>query len=155
MNSSYVLLVTTATFVLGLWQGLRVISFRRNANVPYPLPYAFPDSSSTEKSATNSVAKQDAEKNAYLFNCAQRAHANYLENHPTAVAALLIAGLKYPLATAGIGAFWCLNRWAYAIGYTRSDKERGSGRLIGKYWIIPHSALIGLSGWTGWSFLMG
>lgn len=114
------------------------------------MPYAF-----TSNSATKSFAETDPEqeKASYLFNCAQRAHHNYLENQPTVVPALLIAGLKYPIASSVLGAAWCINRWVYAVGYTRHDKERGRGRVVGLGWMVAQVALMGLSAWTGWLVL--
>ncbi|KAI6473347.1 hypothetical protein MCOR17_002645 [Pyricularia oryzae] len=42
--------------------------------------------------------------------------------------ALLIAGLKYPIPSAGLGAGWVFSRFIYASGYTTfGPKGRGVG----------------------------
>lgn len=46
----------------------------------------------------------------YLFNCAQRAHGNYLESLTTVALSLLIAGVQYPTLSAGAGAGWLVGR---------------------------------------------
>ena len=54
----------------------------------------------------------------------------------------MIAGLKYPVASGVMGGIWNVSRVIYAVGYTRADKENGSGRLIGG---IPSTlVLVGL-----------
>ncbi|MCJ1368873.1 hypothetical protein MMC20_000080 [Loxospora ochrophaea] len=114
----YVLLSATASTFVGLWTGLRIGAFRKAAGVPYPNPYAAP-------------ADADASEEKYLFNCAQRAHANFVENHSTFLVVLLIAGIKYPVVSAGMGAVWGVGRVAYAVGYTMKGKKNGSGRRNG------------------------
>lgn len=84
-----------------------------------------------------------------LFNSAQRAHQNFNENHSTAVAAMLIAGLKYPTAAAVLGATWAANRVVYAIGYTNGS-EGGKGRYYGILWMLAHWGLIGYAGKAAW-----
>lgn len=44
---------------------------------------------------------------------------------------MLFAGLKYPVATAVLGAGWLLFRIVYAYGYIQGQKENGSGRMYG------------------------
>ncbi|KAF4623124.1 hypothetical protein D9613_002169 [Agrocybe pediades] len=58
-------LLSTAFLILG--QSFLVSKYRKRAGIPYPQLYA-------EKS------EAEASKDAYLFNCAQRAHQNTLEN---------------------------------------------------------------------------
>lgn len=83
---SYSYVIATATFSTFIcqWLSVRVAVFRKAAKVQYPNCYA-----------TDAEAKVDKAK--YLFNCAQRAHANFLEHHPTFLASLLISGLSYPV----------------------------------------------------------
>lgn len=88
-----------------------------------------------------------------LFNSAQRAHQNFNENHLTALGAMLIAGLKYPMASAVLGAAWAANRVVYAIGYT-NGAEGGKGRYYGVLWMLAHFALIGMSGKAAWDYAM-
>lgn len=86
----------------------------------------------------------------YLFNCAQRAHANYVENQPSTAIALLIAGLRYPRLSTLLGATWIIGRIIFAIGYTQKRKENGSGRMIGFAIQFPMQlGLWALAGWTG------
>ncbi|KAL1305855.1 hypothetical protein AAFC00_004009 [Neodothiora populina] len=146
----YVLLAATSTFFIGFWHGGRC-GFFRKACMPlsnYPAPYA--------DSAMLASASEDAtlKKNLYLWNCAQRAHGNYNENQPSVVAAMLIAGLKYPVASAVCGAAWGLGRIAYAVGYTRADKEGGRGRLIAMPMWLFQMVLFGMSGAVGVGLLM-
>jgi glutathione S-transferase len=71
---------------------------------------------------------------------------NFLENAPFFTIALLIAGLQWPIASTVMGAGWLASRIAYAVGYTRADKDNGSGRLIGSgFWLFQ----LGLFGMVG------
>ena len=129
-----------------MWHGMRVPSFRKPAGMKYPKAYA----DTLDIQNADSAEKKHA---MYLFNCAQRAHANYLENHPSAVIAMLIAGIQYPIASAVTGALWMACRLIYAVGYTRSDKTDATGRL----WGTPHSfiqlGLYFMMAWTGYQMI--
>jgi len=104
--------------ILAFAQGNVVTSLRKPAGVPYPNPYA--------------TLQQAKEKPAaYKFNCAQRAHANLLENMPQTMMYMLFAGLEYPVATAALGAGWLLFRMVYAYGYIQGQQENGRGRMYG------------------------
>lgn len=129
-----------------MWQGVRVSGFRKPAGIRYPKAYA--------DSGDLAAATPEKKQAQYLFNCAQRAHANYLENQPSLVAALLISGLYYPLVSAALGAGWTVSRVMYAIGYTRKDKTDGSGRLVGMGFWLFQLGLYGLSAWCGIKMLM-
>ncbi|MCJ1436399.1 hypothetical protein MMC27_005778 [Xylographa pallens] len=83
----YVLLAAASTSVLNLWLGLYVGNYRKAARVPYPNAYA---------TATEAAAS----KEKYLFNCAQRSHAQFLEQLPPFLVTLLVSGLKYPVLSA-------------------------------------------------------
>lgn len=88
-------------------------------------------------------------KERYFYQCAQRAHSNFVENQPTFLASLFIAGLKYPLIAGATGIAWNLFRIVYTVGYT-SQKAQGSGRYTG-LWAFPlQIALIGMSGKVAW-----
>ncbi|KAH7408633.1 hypothetical protein DE146DRAFT_675648 [Phaeosphaeria sp. MPI-PUGE-AT-0046c] len=141
----YVLLAAVSTFVAGFYQTNRVGFFRKAAKVPYPYEYA---SYEQVQSASPATAKA-----MLTFNCAQRAHQNFNENHPTALAAMLIAGLKYPVASAVVGAVWSVNRVIYAIGYT-NGAEGGKGRYYGIAWMFAHLGLMGMAAKTGWDVAM-
>jgi len=144
----YVLLVVSGTFVTALWHGGRVVGFRKAAAVPYPNAYA-----SAEAVA---AAEPSRAKAMYVFNCAQRAHANFLENYPGLLASMLISGVAYPVTAASLGLVWTLSRVAYAVGYTDSEKEKGSGRykyrIGGLFWICQ-LGLWGLTGKVGFDLL--
>jgi glutathione S-transferase len=142
---SYVLLAAVSTFLVGTWHGGRVGAFRKAAKIPYPYEYA-----SYEQVQTASPANS---KLMIAFNSAQRAHQNFNENHPTALGAMLIAGLQYPVATAVAGGLWSVNRVIYALGYT-NGAEGGKGRYYGILWMIAHYAMVGMAGKAAWNFAM-
>lgn len=101
-----------------------VTQLRKPAGVPYPYAYASP-----EKAKEN--------RDAYKFNCAQRAHGNLVENMPQTIAIMLFAGLEYPTATAALGAAWLGFRMVYAFGYIASQKKNGVGRMYGGgFWLM-------------------
>ncbi|KAF2803971.1 membrane-associated proteins in eicosanoid and glutathione metabolism [Mytilinidion resinicola] len=141
----YVVLTAISTVFLGVWHGLRVGTYRKAASIPYPYEYA-----SYEQVSTAPPAKQHA---MYLFNCAQRAHQNYNENHPSALAMILIAGIRYPLSTTALGVIWAVNRTIYAVGYTNAEEQGarkgGKGRYRGVGWYVGHIGLAGLCIKTG------
>jgi len=105
--------------------------YRTSAKVPYPNAYA-----------SASEAKDDRAK--YLFNCAQRSQANFLEHQPVFLTGLLIGGLKYPIVSAGLGIAWCVARVMYALGYTSNR-----GRSIGTWFWGPELGEIGEAVQTG------
>lgn len=90
----------------------------------------------------------------YLFNCAQRAHYNFLENYVTFLPALLIAGLKFPVVSSAIGAVWMLCRTLYATGYTDANRKDGKGRLMGSGFWLAQFALYGIVGKLAWDMVM-
>ncbi|OLN97468.1 Microsomal glutathione S-transferase 3 [Colletotrichum chlorophyti] len=112
---SYVLLVATSTFFINTTHVLLTSKYRKASGIVYPAPYA-----------SNEVAEKDPK--AYAFNCAQRAHANFTENHTSFLGALLIAGLRYPVASAALGTGWALSRILYAFGYTSGAGPKGRAR---------------------------
>jgi glutathione S-transferase len=84
---------------------------RKRAGVRYPQLYA-------EK------VEQEASKDAMIFNCAQRAHQNTLENVPIVVLSTLISAIHYPIyAAVGCG-IWSLSRILYTAGYSSGDPSR-------------------------------
>lgn len=82
---------------------------------------------------------------AEQFNCAQRAHTNFLENASQTMLFTLVAGLKYPEYAAGIGALWVFFRALFLYGYVYSGKPEGKGRTIGSMFWLLQGALWGLS----------
>ncbi|KAJ5387028.1 glutathione S-transferase [Penicillium cosmopolitanum] len=118
--------------VLGFIHGNITGSLRKGAKVPYPHSYA-----SIEQCKENAKAEQ--------FNCAQRAHANYLENMSQTIIFTLVAGLKYPQLAAGLGAAWVAFRTIFLYGYVYSGKAQGKGRLYGSAFWLAQGALWGLT----------
>ncbi|KAI9650349.1 hypothetical protein NHQ30_000362 [Ciborinia camelliae] len=129
----YVILAATSTFILNLMHGINTGRYRRAAKIDYPAAYAPSTRTDTE---------------AHLFNCAQRAHANFTENHSIAVTALLVSGLEFPRTAALMGAGWSLSRWVYMRGYSRGG-EGGKGRYQGIWFWAFQLGLVGLCGWMG------
>ncbi|QSZ37738.1 hypothetical protein DSL72_008837 [Monilinia vaccinii-corymbosi] len=134
----YVILAATSTFVLNFMHGINTGRYRKAAKVDYPAAYA-------------PTSRTDPE--AHRFNCAQRAHANFTENHSVAVSALLISGLQFPKIAALLGGAWTVSRWVYMKGYSRGDAG-GKGRYKGiSFWLFQ-LGLMGLCGWTGVGMLL-
>jgi glutathione S-transferase len=124
------------TPILSFVQGQVVTSCRKPAQVAYPNAYATPQ-------------QMKASPAAYRFNCAQRAHANLLENMPQAMLCMLFSGLFHPRAATWLGGAWLAFRFLYMLGYvfgSGSDEQgKGKGRMIGGGFWIAQFALIGLS----------
>ncbi|KAK8160752.1 hypothetical protein BKA80DRAFT_275905 [Phyllosticta citrichinensis] len=139
----YVLLTATGSLFLSTWHAVRVGPFRKAAGVKYPAQYA----SNEQIRAESNVNKQQA---MHLFNCAQRAHYNFIENHTSFLTALFVAGVKYPVASSIMGAFWGVGRVLYATGYTRKDKEDGKGRLLGFWASLLQLGLMGMAAKVGY-----
>jgi glutathione S-transferase len=87
----------------------------------------------------------------YLFNCAQRAHHNFIENYPAALSALLVSGLAYPRLAAAAGAVWMVGRVVYALGYTRRAEwnVEGKGRFSGGGFYVAAVGQVVLMGLVG------
>ncbi len=67
-------------------------------------------------------ATAEANPAANKFNCAQRAHANMLENLPTFLFGLIYSGLYHPKVASSLGALWivgelcmCIFIWSEAL----------------------------------------
>lgn len=127
----YVLAVGVASALVNQWHGFNVVKYRKAAGIKYPVLYA-----SNEEAQKNPAANQ--------FNCAQRAHGNYLENFPNFLVLLAVAGLQYPTLSAGAGALYLVGRVTYALGYSTGDPSK---RTKGAF------AYIGLFGLLGMSFV--
>ncbi|CAK7266988.1 hypothetical protein SEPCBS119000_002308 [Sporothrix epigloea] len=144
----YVFGTVTAIFFVNTYHSLLTGSYRKAAKVPYPICYA----------SAEQAAKDPA---AFQFNCAQRAHANFVENLTPIIATLFIAGVKFPVLSASLGAAWAASRVLYARGYTRNGPK---GRFIfcedsaltsrsGATHNLFALALSILSGYTSYSFI--
>ncbi|KAH9486553.1 Microsomal glutathione S-transferase 3 [Psilocybe cubensis] len=102
-------LLSTVFLLLG--QGSTVGKYRKRAGIAYPQMYA-------EK------AQADASKDAFQFNCAQRAHQNTLEYIPLVYAITIMTGIKYPIFAASSCALWTLSRISYSRGYIQGGPEK-------------------------------
>jgi len=146
----WVLGVSAVSFLVCAWHGTRVGGFRKASKTPYPNAYV-----SAEAIATCPDAKEKHAK--YLFNCAQRAHGNFLENYPMALAGMLISGLQFPVTSAVTGAIWLTSRIAYATGYTDPNRNDGKGRYAGGmgqlFWVCQ-VVWMGLVGKMGFDLVM-
>ncbi|KAL1991076.1 hypothetical protein VTN49DRAFT_5580 [Thermomyces lanuginosus] len=110
--------------LLATVHGTIVGRLRKPAKVPYPHCYATP-----EQCKNNPKAEQ--------FNCAQRAHANYLENFPQTMLYTLVAGLRWPVASAVLGGAWVICRILFLQGYVYSGIPEGKGRYRGGlFWLL-------------------
>ncbi|KAK0192919.1 hypothetical protein F5146DRAFT_1042041 [Armillaria mellea] len=98
-----------------------IVGRRRGvAGIKYPQLYA-------EK------AQEEASKEAKIFNCAQRAHQNTLENIPVIYTGTFLTAVYYPtIAAAGLG-IWLLGRIFYTRGYITGDpaNRNAKGGFIG------------------------
>lgn len=111
----YVLLTAASTVFVGIWHGVQTSKARKASGIGYPNTYA-----------TAEQAEKDPA--AYQLNCAQRAHANFTENLTPYLTSMLIAGTRFPVPAAVMGAGWLMSRIVYTIGYTRNGPK---GRLMG------------------------
>jgi glutathione S-transferase len=106
----YVVAAAASTTLANLTHFFLTSRARKAAAIPYPTTYASDD-----------VAKPGTA--AYKFNCAQRAHANFTENHTGALTSMLVAGIAFPNAAAVLGGLFTIGRIAYAVGYVSKGPE--------------------------------
>ncbi|CAO1603312.1 hypothetical protein XANCAGTX0491_006900 [Xanthoria calcicola] len=138
----YVLLTAYLSTLVGYWHLPHTSRHRGAAQVPYPNAYATADQAKESKAH-------------YLFNCAQRSHATFLEHQPQFLTTLLISGLKFPLFSSAMGVLWCVGRVVYARGYTDPTQVEGKGRGTGSrmFYIgglgLLGGALVSALGFTG------
>ncbi|KAJ3571404.1 hypothetical protein NP233_g3783 [Leucocoprinus birnbaumii] len=107
----YVIFSLLPIAFLLLGQGITVGRHRRRAGIAYPQPYA-------EK------AEAQASREAHLFNCAQRAHANTLEILPAILITVLASGLVFPKAAAATSLIFFVSRVFYTRGYVTGDPAK-------------------------------
>ncbi|KAL8404071.1 hypothetical protein RB594_009071 [Gaeumannomyces avenae] len=132
----YVLMVASSSFFLSFIHGMFTVSARKKSGLAYPVSYA-------------DKALADKDPNAYAFNCAQRAHANFTENHTSFLGALLISGLRTPVASASLGAAWVFSRLLYAKMYSAGGPKARTIGILGHY--LTAYPLIFMAGYTGWA----
>ncbi|KAK2612918.1 hypothetical protein QQS21_001029 [Conoideocrella luteorostrata] len=136
-----VLAAATSTFFVNTLHVIRTSSLRKASGVKYPNAYA-------------SAEQADKDKHAYAFNCAQRAHANFTENHTSLLGALLISGLHFPYAAAVLGTGWSVSRILYLNGYT--GQAGPPGRSTGAYGAaLSDFALKLMAAYTSVHFILG
>jgi glutathione S-transferase len=70
------------------------------------------------------------------------------------LAALLLAGLRFPLTAAAMGAGWSVSRYLYMKGYSRGDAE-GKGRYQGIGFFLFQLGLSVLAGYNGVMMVLG
>lgn len=91
---------------------------------------------------------------AFIYNCTQRAHGNYIENLSPFLASLLIAGLRFPFTATAAGAVWIVSRYIYMIGYQNPAwGANGKGRLRGSGYFLAQLVLTGLTAYTGYKMV--
>lgn len=104
----HVLLTASAALILSTIHSLSIgFYFRPRAHILLPQLYATPEQAA-------------ADPRAYTYNCAQRAHANYVENLFPAVGAMLLGGLRNPRAATLLGVSWMGMRVLYFLNYIMS-----------------------------------
>ncbi|KAM0755753.1 MAPEG-domain-containing protein [Meredithblackwellia eburnea MCA 4105] len=132
-NFGYVVLVGAAMPFLTTWMSLKVSKARKLAQIKYPNCYA-----SHEQAEKDPLAKK--------FNCAQRAHANCLEELPTILFTLVVCGLEWPIFSAASGAMWILGRIMYTNGYISGDPAK---RVPGS--MVHHAGSLPLAFGAAWA----
>lgn len=99
------------------------------------------------------MSHEEAEKDAakYAFNCAQRAHANYLENFAVFLPLLVTSTPLYPKSAAALGGVWIVGRVFYALGYKGSKQGTdGKGRFKGAFYMLAQFGLMVTAGMSVW-----
>lgn len=122
-----------------MWLGIRIGPLRKAANVPHPHVSTPPESIKHASSVEEARA-------LYVFNCAQRAHYNTLENYSTVLSGMLISGFIYPRLSAAAGFLWIVGRIIYAFGYSSAKAENvnGSGRFANGGFHLAATSQVGL-----------
>ncbi|KAG9240914.1 hypothetical protein BJ878DRAFT_259975 [Calycina marina] len=142
-NYGFVILAASSSLVLNVVHTMNTGKYRKEAEVAYPACYA--PSSRTDIEAVR-------------FNSAQRAHANFTEHLTPFITALLVSGLKFPVASASMGAVWSVSRFFYMRGYSQALKAEGKGRYAGGLGIghtLVELILIGTTAYTGLGLALG
>merc|ERR1712223_1071404 len=118
----YVILAASGSFLVNLWQMMKIGGKRKELGIQYPEMYS--------------------DKHP-IFNCYQRAHQNTLETVPFYLALVLIAGLQHPLIAAVFGGVYLCARIIYSLGYyTGNPKSRIPGFIL---YLLSLTTLFGCS----------
>ncbi|RDB29642.1 Microsomal glutathione S-transferase 3 [Hypsizygus marmoreus] len=123
----YVAASLLSTVVVLVGQNITVSRWRKRSGIKYPQLYA-------EKAETA------ASKDALVFNCAQRAHQNTLENIPIIYLTTLLAAVKFPIVAASACGLWSLSRIAYTRGYLTGVPAK----RVGIFHVAGSVAMLGL-----------
>jgi len=137
-NHSYALAGLFATALVGQYHTFLVGSFRKASGVPYPNAYASAEDASKDK-------------DKFRFNCAQRAHSNYLENLAVVLPAFLASAIHYPTVSSSLLGFWLACRIVYTRGYVGSaHNSTGKGRYKGIFFHFAQFGLAITAGMSAW-----
>lgn len=116
----YVILTGIGAIFMAMWKGFQVGKARKVHKVPYPDMYS----------------------DNKMFNCVQRSHQNTLENIPTFMFLLTMAGFSHPRLAAVAGWVWIAGRIAYGLGYATGLPEK---RMQGVFGYLGLITLLGCS----------
>ncbi|KAI5305566.1 orotidine 5'-phosphate decarboxylase [Ascosphaera pollenicola] len=137
--------------ILSFAHGAVVTKIRKAANIAYPNTYATAQECKESVSRappyilctllSTTLLTPGPQREAEKFNCAQRAHANLLENMPQTIISTLVAGLAYPSGATAAGFLWVVARIMFLQGYVWSGKPRGAGRYRGSWFMLCQAAI--------------
>lgn len=105
-----------------------VMKARKRFGIRYPTLYA---------TQGDGVSKEAA----YAFNCVQRGHQNCLENLPSFLSLLFVAGARFPCAASISGLVYVVGRWVYFKGYSSGNPEK---RMRGGFMYAGLLSLVGM-----------
>ncbi|UZJ55077.1 hypothetical protein CBS101457_004397 [Exobasidium rhododendri] len=134
----WVIAAATGTIFLNIWQSLLVSAARKKAGIKYPQVYA-----TKEEEASN--------KDAKIFNCVQRSHANSLESVHHYILMTLISGLRHPRPAVGLASVYLIGRVMYTLGYSTGEpSSRAAGAGVGA---VAQLGLLGTTVYTIFQYL--
>ncbi|ORY87984.1 hypothetical protein BCR37DRAFT_375968 [Protomyces lactucae-debilis] len=115
------MLAAIGTSFVGVWHSMAAGGARKAAGIKYPQTFATPE-------------QEKASKEALIFNCMQRAHANFNESLPIYLLLLAVASVRFPAYASAASAVWLVGRVMYTLGYRTGDpakRMQGSAQYIG------------------------
>ena len=130
------------------WQGIVVSKWRKLSGIKYPQSMSFKtcmNATSNISAAYAEVSEMKANKNAQIFNCAQRAHMNMLEHLPSFLAAYAISshqrmilimnrlfwtGLRYPRTAGALGWLWIVGKSLDGPRNYDTEMDQPTGRVL-------------------------